>query len=281
MNIDPAVMRSLARPSVTQWLLRVTLNWTEITAIFFGIAYFNHWSTDILGILLLGTRQHALALLAHEAIHRSISRNKLVNDVLGNALSSLPIFQSLGFFKTFHMNHHAYMLTEKDPEVHLRRRDPKKWGVPLTEKNRWKIFLRDLSGIGYIDTFHALPFITPYLKVIDVILPVVFWTLVVLVFQKFNGGWIPLYWVFAFVTSYWAMFRQRALTEHIGTDSTHKITANWFQRFFYLPHNTWYHYEHHLNANVPCWNLPRLRALTPEKESMTVNELFEKLEKVS
>ncbi len=77
------------------------------------------------------------------------------------------------------------------------------------------------------------------------------------------------------------MFRQRALTEHIGTDSTHKITANRFQRFFYLPHNTWLHYEHHLNASVPCWNLVKLRELSPEKESITVNELFEQLEKTT
>jgi hypothetical protein len=34
-----------------------------------------------------------------------------------------------------------------------------------------------------------------------------------------------------------------------------------------LPHNTWHHYEHHHFPQVPCWNLPRLRALigdTPE-----------------
>lgn len=274
MNIDPLVLRSLAQPSAGKWLLRATLNWCEIAAIYFGIVYFNHWSTDIIGIILIGTRQHALALLAHEAIHKSISRNKYINDILGNLFSSLPIFQCLNFFKTFHMNHHAYMLTEKDPEVHVRRRDPAKWGMPL---KRWKIFLRDITGIGYIDTFHALPFITPYLKFFDVITPAIYWTIVVYVFRKFEAGWIPLYWTIAFVTSYWAMFRQRALTEHIGTDSTHKITANPVQRFFYLPHNTWYHFEHHVNANVPCWNLPKLRALLNESDYITVNDLFKKL----
>jgi fatty acid desaturase len=270
-------IRMLAQPSISQWLLRVTINWLEITALFYGMFYFRHWATDVLGILLLGTRQHALALLAHEAIHKSISRNKYLNDILGNTLSSLPIFQSLGFFKAFHLNHHAYMLTEKDPEVHVRLKSPKKWGVPLTKWGRWKILITDLSGIGYLDTRHALPFIVPTLKPIDVIAPTVFWTLVITISVKLNAGWIPLYWTIAFVTSYWAMFRQRALTEHIGTDSTHKIIANPLQRFFYLPHNTWYHFEHHINANVPCWNLPKLRALSNEKDFITVNEMFDKL----
>ena len=123
-------LKTLAQPSATQWLLRVSLNWLEITAIFLALSYFNHWAVDVLGLLLLGTRQHALALLAHEAIHKSISRNKFINDGLGNFLSSLPIFQSLGFFKAFHLNHHAYMLTDKDPEVHVRAKSPRKWGVP-------------------------------------------------------------------------------------------------------------------------------------------------------
>lgn len=90
-------MKILAQPNVSQWLLRVTLNWLEIIALFYGMFYFRHLATDVLGLLLLGTRQHALALLAHEAIHKSISRNKYINDILGNSLSSLPIFQSLGF----------------------------------------------------------------------------------------------------------------------------------------------------------------------------------------
>ena len=279
MKIDSAVIKTLAQPSTTQWLLRAACNWLEIGVIFFGMAHFNHWFTDILGILLLGTRQHALALLAHEALHKTISRNKWVNDILGNAFSSLPIFQALEFFKTFHMNHHAHMMSEKDPEVLLRRRSPEKWGMPLTKWGRWKLLVRDLSGVGYIDTFHALPFILPTLKASTVIIPAIYWTLIIVIFREFNAGWIPLYWAIAFFTSYWAMFRQRALTEHIGTDSTHKIIANPIQRFFYLPHNTWYHYEHHINANIPCWNLPKMRALSSDKDFITVNEMFKNLSK--
>ena len=150
-------------------------------------------------------------------------------------------------------------------------------GSPLTSGGRWKILITDLSGIGYLDTRHALPFITPFLKPFDVIAPVAFWAVVITVSIKLSVGWIPLYWTLAFVTSYWAMFRQRALTEHIGTNTTHKITANLLQRFFYLPHNTWYHYEHHENANVPCWNLPKFRTLLNEQDYISVNELFRRL----
>jgi len=41
----------------------------------------------------------------------------------------------------------------------------------------------------------------------------------------------------------------------------HRIHAPWYLRFWLLPHNTWYHYEHHHFPQVPCWNLPKVRAL--------------------
>jgi hypothetical protein len=41
----------------------------------------------------------------------------------------------------------------------------------------------------------------------------------------------------------------------------HRIHVPWYLRAWLLPHNTWYHYEHHHFPQVPCWNLPRVRAL--------------------
>ena len=276
-------LRHLSQPSLFAWLWRVLLNWFEITLLFLAMVYFDHWSAYLAGGLLLGTRQHALALLAHEAIHRNISRRWWINNTLGNLLAGLPLFQSLGFFKVFHLNHHAYMLTEKDPEVDVRNAGPHYWSLPLTRQKRVFLLLRDLCGVGYLDTRHALPHILKHLSLFDIIAPVVFWACVVTVFVKLSLGWIPLFWTVSFVTSYWAMFRQRALTEHIGVDEdkTHKLHANWLERFFYLPHNTWYHYEHHYAASVPCWNLPKLRALIQTSPVMRVSELYAQLSKTS
>jgi fatty acid desaturase len=270
-------IRELTQPSVYKWLIRVTWNWCEISLIFITIGYFDFWVIDLLGLLLLGTRQHALAILAHDAIHKTISRKKWINDGLGNLLSSLPLFQSLGFFKTFHLNHHAHMLSEKDPEVHIRSATPAKWSTPMSHSHRWKMLLIDLTGWGYLDTRHALPQIIPYLSYFDVYAPILYWGVMISIFIKLNLGWVLGYWTISFVTSYWAMFRMRAITEHIGSDDTHRIKANPLQRFFYLPHNTWYHFEHHQNANVPCWNLPKLREVLETSSIKTVDQLYQEL----
>ncbi len=269
-------LKDLAQPSTTQWLFRAAINWIEILLIFMVMAKLDHVLVHFLGIFILGTRLHALALLGHEAIHRNISHHKGLNNFIGSMLASLPLFQTLNLFKKFHLDHHGYIQSPKDPEIHFRSQTPQRWSLPLSKMKRLGLFLLDLSGIGYLESRHVLYITFKNLNVEDFIFPFIYWSTIVFISLKFNAGWIPLYWTIAFVTSYWAMFRQRALTEHLGTSDTHKLKANFIQRFLYLPHNTWYHYEHHRYPNVPCWNLPKVRALG--EEVMSVNELFQKME---
>jgi fatty acid desaturase len=271
-------LQDLTTPSISQFLFRGALNWLEIVLILIVVVKVDHWAVMIAGGLLLGTRQHALALLAHEALHKNVSNRLWLNNLLGNLLAALPLYQSLNFFKRFHLEHHSHLLTDGDPEVHVRRASEQIWATPLSKKKRFFILLRDLSSWGYLDTRHALPYIWPHITWIDLILPILWWSGVVVLLRQFELGWLAWFWMGAFVTSYWAMFRQRALTEHIGTTDTHKIQANLVQRFFYLPHNTWYHFEHHQKANVPCWNLPAYRRLLQTTPVMSVGEMFSRLE---
>jgi fatty acid desaturase len=69
--------------------------------------------------------------------------------------------------------------------------------------------------------------------------------------------------VFAFVTSFWCVFRLRMLTEHLGTPTTHCVSPAWWQRAIFLPHGTWLHDVHHVNQNVPCHRLEEALAFYP------------------
>jgi fatty acid desaturase len=73
--------------------------------------------------------------------------------------------------------------------------------------------------------------------------------------------WVIVVWYLGTAMVFWPIFRLRVWTEHVGTDDAHRIHAPWYIRWWLLPHNTWHHYEHHHFPQVPCWNLPRLRAL--------------------
>lgn len=144
-------LKDLSQPGLNQWLVRASLNWMEIILIFFIMARIDHLAIDLLGLFVLGTRQHALALLGHEAIHRNISHNKRLNNFIGAMLGSLPLFQTLNLFKKFHLDHHAHMQSPKDPEIHFRSQSPQRWSLPLTKKKRLSLFLLDLTGIGYLE----------------------------------------------------------------------------------------------------------------------------------
>lgn len=263
-------IKELSRPDAFQWSFRAIVNWLEILVLFWIMSNFDSIFVHLPALFILGTRQHALALLGHEAIHRNISQNRFINNFLGSALASLPLFQTLNLFKKFHLDHHANIQTPKDPEIHFRSQTPHRWSLPLTQGKRLKLFLLDMSGIGYLESRHVLYMAFSKLGIKDFLIPAVFWSVVIFLFVKLDVGWIPLYWTIAFVTSYWAMFRQRALVEHLGTDGTHLLHANYLQRFLYLPHNTWFHFEHHLYPNVPCWNLPKVRAKGSKSKSVSV-----------
>ena len=85
--------------------------------------------------------------------------------------------------------------------------------------------------------------------------------------------WVSYLWWWAYFTSYWATFRLRALSEHHGTAGTHHLDAGRLARAWFLPHNTWLHWEHHRHPRVPCWNLPALRVLegTPATTSVAAH----------
>jgi fatty acid desaturase len=274
-------IKELARPSISKWMLRAGLNWIEIILIYSLMYYFNfHIVAMIVGVILLGTRQHALALLGHEAVHRNISKNKSLNNFIGNVFVGHPLLQEIMCYHRFHIDHHAHMLTDKDPEVELRAKEKLgKYQMPLTAKKRFLIMLTDLIGIGYYDVFHALQVILPKVPLVIILRPFITWTVVFALLISIDQAWIGQVWFVAIVTSYWAMFRHRSLTEHLGTDGTHILTANPLQRFFYLPHNTWYHYEHHVRADIPCWNLPKLRELL-QVEPVSTTQLFQDLKTI-
>jgi hypothetical protein len=65
-------------------------------------------------------------------------------------------------------------------------------------------------------------------------------------------------------------------TEHQGTDSTHRLRANWLERFLFFPHNTFCHFEHHHWPTVPSWNLPKARErYTGPEPIVTLKELLD------
>ena len=83
-------------------------------------------------------------------------------------------------------------------------------------------------------------------------------------------GWrsallLALLWYGSLFTSFFAAYRLRCYSEHIGSEWTHRLTKPpLWQRLLYLPANTWMHWEHHTWPAIP---LRQMRHALPTLEA--------------
>lgn len=73
------------------------------------LSEFSYWFLP-LSILLIGSRQRALATVLHEASHSALTANKKLGQILGTYFSGYLIFQSWDSYYLSHVkNHHPSM----------------------------------------------------------------------------------------------------------------------------------------------------------------------------
>ena len=233
-----------------------------------------------LAVIVVGTRQHALFVIAHEAAHYLLFENRTVNDLAGRACAMLQGL-SMCTYRVIHRLHHNNLYGELDPDTALHG------GYPRGKAYLVKKLLKDLSGLTAWKTYAyflgGAPALNTSTKVAlrplddtsaklrseansDRNLVIVFHVALLAVFAW--SGYLVQYlvlWVLPLVTVVQAILRLRAIAEHgATTDFSSPLTAArtnlgaaWL-RWALFPHNVNYHVEHHLYASVPQYNLPAL-----------------------
>jgi len=239
------------------WSISVAVNWLTIAAAISLACYLDHVAGYVLAVLIVGTRQHALAVLGHDGAHLHVTGNRRINDAVTSFFCFWPLGVGLHGWRKFHFDHHRSVGTAADPELGIKQKYPKNWS-PQTRQLRQ--FFVDLSGLSVLESTMLIRLAKPLRKV-DVLGPATLilagWAAVLL-----WADWRVLaIWHVASVTSFWAVFRLRAFTEHVGTMSTHKLSEPpLWKKLLYLPENTWLHWEHHKWPAVPTRQLKqRLR----------------------
>lgn len=226
-----------------RWLAKLLIEYALIVGAFALLLWSRSLLVFLAVVLLLGTRQHALAVLGHDAVHGHAGP-------LGRALAGLcfwPLGISTGSFRRFHFDHHARVGTLYDPELELRwygERDRARFG-------RW---LPMLNCIGY-----SVPAMLRLLRhakptsFVDALGPAVFVVVLVVL-----GPWpVIAAWYIAIYTSFHACAQARAFTEHQGLTTFRKPRPVWWRRIVYLPWGTWLHWEHHQWPGLPVRELAR------------------------
>jgi len=277
------LIRELTRRSAWRATAAVLSDFAVLAAaIALALAYWPNPLVLVPAVIIIGTRQHALFVIAHDAAHYLLYERRWLNDLVGRVCAMLQGL-SMCTYRVIHRLHHNNLYGELDPDTALHGGYPrgrlyliKKLGKDLTGLTAWKTYAYFLGGAPALNTATNVA-----LRPLDDTSAklraearsdrnmVIGLHLALLVVFAVSGTLVQylVLWVLPLVTVVQAILRLRAIAEHgATTDFSSPLTAArtnlgpaWL-RWLLFPHHVNFHIEHHLYASVPMYNLPRLHA---------------------
>jgi fatty acid desaturase len=233
-----------------------------------------------IAVLVVGTRQHALFVIAHDAAHYLLYETRWLNDALGRACATVQGL-SMCTYRVIHRLHHNNLYGELDPDTALHGGYPRgKWYLvrkllkDLSGLTAWKTYAYFLGGAPALNTATNVA-MRPLDDTSEKLRreaqhdrnAVIAFHLMALALFAWSGYLVEylVLWILPLVTVVQAILRLRAIAEHgATTDFSSPLTAartnvlpGWLE-WLVFPHRVNYHIEHHLYASVPHYHLPRL-----------------------
>jgi fatty acid desaturase len=257
-------------------ILALLFDWGTMIFGFYIFFIYPSLLTFLVSVVLIGSRQFALAVLVHDGAHNLLFSNSKINDFMSQWFCAYPVFQDNRAYRPYHLKHHRFTETEDDPDLSLSS------PFPITKKSFARKVLRDLLGITgykrYSSTlssilrteadnpleklkriwFKIYGFLITNIIIFSLISYFTHWTLFFLLW------WLPAF------TYYSLIIRIRNIAEHCVTpgktdfDNTRTTKASFIIRFLMAPHRVNYHLEHHLFMMCPWYNLPKAHSMMIE-----------------
>lgn len=226
--------------------------------------------------IIVGSRQHALAVLMHETIHQRVFRGLWLTPALGR-LCAWSLFISWSSFRENHLAHHRFVNSEGDPDLQFKMQArPLDWTFPKTSPALAMLLFKDLFGYGLVMNarrmfrYHgarSTGAIRNFGTLPDKLLTRVLFTvcfIAIWVFAADLTGFLVIWVLPLFTTLPW-MLRVRSVAEHFNLsdhflEQTRVVRASWVEREFlgFGPHMIGFHAPHHLFPAISCHRLKQL-----------------------
>ena len=265
-------LKQLAKPVVWRLVVALVVDWMIIFAAMLFAAIWPTWWVCLASVMVIGTRQHALGVLGHEAAHYTVTRQRKVNDAIGMVLCFWPLGGSLTGYRCFHQRHHRHLGTEHDPERHFFQSS--EWKIPVKAvAPAWR-FIKGCLGVQLLDYAKLIRSLLPQTKTEWIGIPI-WWACFASTLWMLDSLWLLGLYAIAIPTVFWALIELRGWTEHRGIAETHRYQTHWLLQQILFPHNVWMHYEHHQWCYIPFYNLPSARALDEKTPVVQLKEVFE------
>lgn len=227
------------------------------------------WPLTIpLAILIIGSRQHGMAILMHDSAHGVLFKSRRVNDFVGQYFLATPYGGDMQSYRHYHLKHHRFTQSENDPDIGLSAK------FPVSSDSLRRKFIRDITGQTFLRLQRAKRNTVNMNEIVgsDAFVKRSVWPTLIVNFAMFAGlaalGYWWAYfvlWLLPLMTWFYAVLRLRNIAEHAMTTVddnplTHARTthANLLARVFFAPYYVNYHVEHHAYMYVPCYRLPAL-----------------------
>ena len=171
-----------------------------------------------------------LFITAHDAMHGTVSHNRIINDVTGQVCTFL--YACFPFKKLYskHHEHHDHVHTEKDPDYHN----------------------------GNFLTWY-FKFITEYISWWQLVLMAVIFNILKLWIAEVN---LLLFWVLPSLLSTLQLFYFGTWVPHHGEHDNRYHSRSQNKNHFYAFITCYffgYHYEHHESPGTPWWSLWKMK----------------------
>lgn len=299
-------IKMLTERSNLMGFLAVGFTWTVIVLTFVLLAWASAQPLGIaipvfvLGFIVLAGRHLGLAILHHEAAHKTLFKTPWLNDVLADWVCARPIWNDVKKYRVHHFIHHTKTGTAEDTDISLT--EP----FPTSRSSLARKFLRDLSGLTGLKYFLGrilmdaevikwtvandivkLPqdgrrwwdYPRTFLKnsagmlIANGILFVVFWVT--------GYPWLYAVWVLSYTTPFPLFLRIRSMAEHACTEkstdmflNTRTTHAGFIARATVAPIRVNYHIEHHVMASVPYFRLPLMHKMLRERGAVAAPKSY-------
>ena len=287
--LDKSQLNEIRQQNDLRNIFALFFDWGLMTLSLYIFYYYPSVLTFLGSVVVIGSRQFALAVLAHDGAHNLLFSNSKINDFISQWFCAYPIFQDNRVYRPYHLKHHRFTETDDDPDLVLSA------PFPITKESFFRKVLRDLSGVtGYkryssslitIFRTEAVSSSEKVLKIWNKIhgFLIVNFTIFILISLFFHWSLFFLLWWLPAFTYYSLIIRIRNIAEHCVTpgesdlDNTRTTKASLIMRFLLAPHRVNFHLEHHLFMMCPWYNLPKAHSMMIEngyKDKMCVESSY-------
>jgi fatty acid desaturase len=278
-KLPPELVAQLTSLSAWRSTLAIAQNLAVLAAaIAIAVVWWNPLVVAAM-VVVIGTQQHGLFVLAHDAAHYRLYANRRLNDIIGRAVGTVSGI-SMCTYRVIHRLHHNHLYQAQDPDTALHG------GYPRGNAYLFRKLAKDLTGITAYKNyayFFGAPALNTATQVaqrpLDDTSPrlraearadrrTVIAVQLGAPLLAFAGGFGTEYlvlWVLPLLTVIQLILRLRAICEHGAvTDLSSPLTAArtnlapWYLRWIMFPHSVNYHIEHHLYPGVPHYRLRTL-----------------------